>query len=197
MCKRLAVLTMLCALLMNATLSYARELNRSYDWTIKLSTEQVDRYFNYHNSTLRPVDKVDAHYYREDDEKSAVHYEKLWYHEGKSLGLERIAPLGVIQGETVRLRITHKNGKAEPGELKAAADVVMRMWLDSKLNQNAVVVVTMPGQSLQPIADELVRSHKLVIAPSVGVDQDSGNGSTTNLLLQSETDSRKIRMSYL
>ncbi len=201
---RSIVLTALCALLVSAASqatppANGADLNRGYDWTVRLQTEELDRYFDYEKSALEPLDRVYADYYQADDDKSATAYEKMWYHEGKPYGLERLQKLGVTKGETVRLLVTHKSGNATAGETKAAANAILRIWLDAQLNKNALVVVTVPASSLQPIADELVAKHSLVVVPDGGVvaGQEQAINTTMNLLLESEGDGKQIKMAYL
>src|SRR5262249_2474847 len=160
------------------------------DWTVKLKTEELDRYFEYTKSALRPLDKVQADVYQADDEKSAKTYEKMWFHEGKTFGLERLKSFDVTKGETLRVVITHKNAKATPGETKAAANAILRIWLDAQLNKNPLVVVTVPAQSLQPIADELQTKHKLTIMPDEPVidGKEKAIDTTMNLLLEADDE---------
>ncbi|HEY9785478.1 MAG TPA: hypothetical protein V6D17_08765 [Candidatus Obscuribacterales bacterium] len=46
-----------------------------YDWTIDVQTQQLQRQFEYKNSRLRPVDKVNVRYYFQKNVNSSVWYQ--------------------------------------------------------------------------------------------------------------------------
>lgn len=201
--RQLTVLTALCALLLTSIGSTAPPARAAgefhgYDWTVSVETQELERYFDYKKSGLSPLDRIDIDYYPGEDEKSQspTHYQKLWYHDGQPLGLERLQKFGVTQGENITVRITHKGGRAKPGELKAAANAILRIWLDAQLNQNQLGVIKVPGQSLQAIANELVQKQRFVVVPEAR-DVEAPIMSTMTLLLESEADGKKVNLAYL
>jgi hypothetical protein len=190
----------------------AGELDHDYDWTVRVQTEELQDYFDYKNSArksgLFPLDRVYIDFYPGSDEKSAVGYEKLFYHDGRPLGLERLQELSpadgtkkaLTRGDNIRIRVIPKNKQITPGELKAAANAIMRFWLDAYINKNQLAVVDVPDQqSLQAIANELVQKQKFISAPdsTINDDGDTVAKTTMTLLLESESDGQQIHLGYM
>jgi hypothetical protein len=202
MVREIRELTAIWAILLASTVSSipqvhaADDVNRGYDWTVRAETQELERYFEYTNSHLRPLDRIVIDYYPGENEKSSATYEKLWYHDGKPLGLERLQSLGVTRGENICLRITHHNAHPAPGEYKAAANAILRIWLDAHLNKNQLVVVKVPdAQSLDAIKDELtLKQNLIVVAPANAEDPQK---TTMTLLIVSEADGQKVNLAYI
>lgn len=196
------LLTALCTILVSSLTSFiplasaAGDINRGYDWTVKVETEQLERYFEYNNSHLRPFDRISIAYYPGDNEAMSKPYEKMWFHDGKPLGLERAQPFGVTRGENICLTVKHHSAKPTPGEMKAAANTILRVWLDAYVNKNQLVVVKVPnGQSLHGIADELLSKQNLMLMPDSNAEKPVN--STMTLTIVSEEDGQKINLAYL
>jgi hypothetical protein len=198
--RQAQIVTTLCTMLLSSLTSFtpvvsaAADINRGYDWTVKVETEQLERYFEYTNSNLRPFDRTTIQYYPGDNEAMSKAYEKLWFHDGKPLGLERMQPFGVTRGENICLRVKHHSPKPTPGEMKAAANTILRIWLDAYVNKNQLAVVKVPdGQSLHGIADELLKKQNLQLMPDFG---EKPVNSTMTLTIVSEEDGQRINLAY-
>lgn len=200
--RRQAQILTLCTMLLSTftgltpIVKAAPDINRGYDWTVNVETEQLERYFEYRNSNLRPFDRTTVQYYPGDNETMSRAYEKLWFHDGKPLGLERAQPFGVTRGENICLKVKHHSGKPTPGEMKAAANTILRIWLDAYVNKNQLVVVKVPnGQSLHGIADELLAKQNFQLMPDSNAEKPVN--STMTLTIVSEEDGQKVNLAYL
>ena len=141
-----------------------------YDWTIAIQTQKLDRQFQYKNSKLTEIERLDVDYYDKDNVSSPSHvaFESLWYCKGKALGLERFADFSIPKGESMSIYVSHKTQNPSNAELQAAANMVMRAWLLSQINQNAVLTVRVPQQSYSQIVNYLLtEQHMVVTAPAL------------------------------
>jgi hypothetical protein len=169
-----------------------------HDWTVRLSTQQLAQAFSYKGAALFPVDRIDATYYK-NDQSSSVKYEKLWYHAGKPVGLERQGAFGnasgqgIPAGEGVFIEVINKNGMPQDGELKAAANAIMRIWIDAYLNHSPLITVKVPAHSFNSIEGYL-ETQRCVEIPAGNVEQT--RTGTMNFLLISEPKGLKAKMAY-
>lgn len=145
-----------------------------YDWTIAIQTQKLDRQFKYRNSKLTDIERVDVDYYDKDNVNSPNHvvYESLWYNKGKALGLEKFAEFLIPKGESMSIYVSHKTPNPSNEELQAAANMIMRAWLQAQLNQDAVVTVRVPQQSYSQIVNYLITEQHMVVTPPAMPEED-------------------------
>ena len=155
-----------------------------YDYTICITTQHLERQFKFKGSQLEnKIDRLDADVYDKDNEENAAPFKSLWYSQGKPLGLEMFSPLAVEKGHAVCLRIKHKTSSPSDAEMKAAANAILRLWVDARLNQSAVITVKVPGDSFYTIIDDL-RNHGMEAAPELERGLDANE--TMTLLIESD-----------
>jgi hypothetical protein len=171
------------------------EVDKLYDYTICLTTQHLERQFKFKGSQLEDkIDRLDADVYVKDDEENASPYKSMWYAQGKPLGLEMFNQLAVEKGHGVCLRVKHKTAQPSQAEVKAAANAILRMWVDARLNQSAVIVVKVPGDSFYSIIDDL-RNQGMDVAPELELGADSKDSMT--LLIESDSVGQKHqRLTY-
>lgn len=171
------------------------EVDKLYDYTICLTTQHLDRQFKFKGSQLEDkIDRLDADVYVKDDEENASPYKSLWYAQGKPLGLEMFNQLAVEKGHGVCLRVKHKTAQPSQAEVKAAANAILRMWVDARLNQSAVIVVKVPGDSFYSIIDDL-RNQGMAVAPELELGAE-GNDSMTLLIESDSVGQKHQRLTY-
>lgn len=169
------------------------EGNTLYDYTVCLTTQHLERQFKFKGSQLEnKIDRLDVDVYDRDNEQNAAPYESLWYSQGRPLGMELFNKLQVEKGHGVCLKVKHKSSGSDD-EIKAAANAIMRLWVDTRLNQSAVIIVKVPGDSYY-LFIEYLRNHGMTNAPEVE------NGLEVNapmtLLVQSESSGQSQRLAY-
>lgn len=160
-----------------------------YDYTICVTTQHLDRQFKFKGSQMEDkIDRLDANVYDKDNEENSSPYKSLWYSQGKPLGLEMFNHLAVERGHGVCLRVKHKNANPSQAEMKAAANAILRLWVDARLNQSAVVVVKLPGDSFYQIIDDL-RNQGMDVAQKAELGGEIAESMT--LLIESDAVGQK------
>lgn len=166
-----------------------------YDWTVNIQTQHLDRQFQYEGSTLKDkIDRLDVDIYYRDDKSTSTAYESLWYFEGKPLGLELFNKFFVKPGQGVCVSVTHRSNTPSAEEMNAAANAIMRIWVDSQLNQNAVIMVRVPQRSFSSIVSSLQRQG-MVETPNVSPDQLKN--IPKRLYVESEPRGLEQRLNYM
>lgn len=166
-----------------------------YDYTICVTTQHLERQFKFKGSQFEDkVDRLDADVYDKDNADNAAPYKSLWYADGKPMGLEMFNKLAVEKGHGVCLRIKHKTATPSQAEMSEAANAILRLWVDARLNQSAVVVVKVPGDSFYSIVDDL-RTQGMEVAPENQLGADGDDAMT--LLIESDSVGQKHqRLTY-
>ncbi len=143
-------------LVASSNLSGFAKVGDLYDYTICITTQHLERQFKFKGSQFEDkIERLDADVYDKDNEHNAAPYKSIWYSQGKPLGLEMFNRLQVEKGHGVCIRIKHKTANPSQSELKAAANAILRLWVDARLNQSAVIIVKVPGDSFYSIIEDL------------------------------------------
>lgn len=167
-------------------------IQKPYDWTVEIKTEKLERQFEYQGSTLKPVSRANIRYYPMSDEDNKIDYEDVWFHNGKALGLERKHKFELEEGEGVAIKVLHKTESPDQEELKAAADAISLIYLDSYLHRNPVVTVIVKNPVFHDISYAL-QDKQWQPLPDVS---DTALDAQVILYLQSEDGSSKQTFKY-
>ncbi|MBX9686982.1 MAG: hypothetical protein K2X27_09785 [Candidatus Obscuribacterales bacterium] len=190
-------MTFVLVLLLLNTGNAAKSANEDtfYDYTICVTTQHLERQFKFKGSQFEnKIERLDADVYDKDNEQNSVPYKSLWYWQGKPLGLEMFKHLPVERGHGVCLRIKHKTSNPSEAEKKAAANAILRLWVDARLNQSAVITVKVPGDSFYSIIENL-RLQGMDVAAEAKDGEDINESMT--LLIESEAIGQKHqRLAY-
>lgn len=177
---------------LTASAGHAQE-HKLYDWTVCITTQHLERQFKFKESRFEnKVDRLDADIYYLDHENEANPYESLWYCDGKPLGLELFNRFSVEKGHGICIRVKHKNGDPEESEMKAAANAILRVWVDARLNQSASFVVKVPASSFYQIVDELRMQGMTRLQNPTDITVND----PLTLLVQAESSGASERMVY-
>ncbi len=131
----------------------ADHIDRPFDWTVRIETQELPTQFQYAGCRLFPVVKTHVTYFKTHDESHTmdenhpVKYEDMWFHGEKPLGLERLHKFEVERGDAVSIEVTHKEGTGTASEYQAASNAILRLILESNLNANSVATVKLPEGS--------------------------------------------------
>ncbi len=197
MLRQMKALGMLIALALStaaSTIPTYADQGPLYDWTVSIRTQHLERQFKYAGSKISDkVDRLDADIYDRDNEKNARPYESLWYFEGKPLGLELFNRFFVERAHGVCIRITHKTATPAESELRAAANAILRVWVDAQINQSASFIVKVPSNSFYTIISYLQN-----MGMERGAELPPEQLATTpmTLLVQSELPGQEQRLTY-
>lgn len=172
----------------SSNMSSLADIDELYDYTICITTQHLERQFKFKGSMLEnKVDRLDADVYDKDNEGNAAAYKSLWYSEGKPLGLEMFNRLAVERGRGVCLKIKHKTQNPSQAEMRAAANAILRLWVDARLNQSAVIIVKVPGDSFYSIIEDLRNQGMEPAAPV----QNGTENNPMSLLIESDSAGQK------
>lgn len=161
------------------------------DWVLKVETEELPRQFRYQGSNLEKVAKVNVSYFHENDPKAIKPYERVYYHNGKPIGLERLGQLGLTPTQSVVIKVSHKAGSGSEEE-KATANILWRLGLDVSHNHNALISTVLPLSSFDGIAREL----EAIGFRSSKVENEQANNAKSLLALESEPAGRSKKLFY-
>lgn len=132
------------------------QVDKPYDWVFQIETRRLERQFEYANSKLNPIEKLEVVWYPTKDENKKTNYQYMYYHDGKPYGLEKLNKLDIDEGDGVAIEVKHKDNSPTEAEKKAAANAIFRLALDSYLHKNPLVAVKVPVDSFNSISDRLI-----------------------------------------
>lgn len=162
-----------------------------YEWLVTIQTEELPYQLNYAGSQLTPVVEVQISYARADGSQDTK-YETLWFCRGKALGLEREQLLDVGPGQSVAIRVIHKTKIPKSYDFKAAANSILRLFLDVRASCNMLQTVIVPKDSFSPITDELSNEHFSVFYAPLDIPYQIA----CPLFIQDEDDKQTQTMCY-
>lgn len=158
-------------------------VERPYEWTIEIDTQQLKQQFQYNSSELKELVKAKLFYYKVANEEEKTDYQDLWYAKAKSLGMERHHKLEIDQGDAIAIKVKHLGEYTSYDEQRAAGKAVVKTILDANLNKNMVATIKVPLTSFTTIASEL-QNYQFSPAPGGGADMPID--SDINLFMESE-----------
>jgi hypothetical protein len=111
-----------------------------------LTAERVPNYLKYSDSKLTPVVRVKVAYREIDKNRNnrEVQYEEYWYADGNPVGLVRHCQF-VPHGCQIMLRVNQQ--QIETSEMEPLANALVRLYLDTNLNDNVLYSCIVPDQS--------------------------------------------------
>lgn len=166
-----------------------------YDWVIKIETRQLQRQFDYKNSALNPVEKLEVSWHPSDKKDEITKYQYMWYHEGKPLGMEKFRKLDITEGEGVAIQIVHKDDSPSMAEKRAAANAALRLAVDTYLHRNPVAAIKVPLDSFDAVSNHLmILGFHDAKEDGGGIDFEPSVQSDMTLHLYSEPDGKSITL---
>jgi len=133
-------------------------LDQRFDWVIYLEPKELEHYLVYPSSGLGPVTDVRMTYrvnprLAANHVDSTLHYEDLWYHEGRPVGCRRFGKLNIQSGWQGAICISdadsgHQNTPAE-------ANAIVRLILEINLLNCNVTAVLVPSSMVSPLCDAM------------------------------------------
>jgi len=133
-------------------------LARTYDWIISIETEKLSGFLDQKNSTLKPIVKATVSF-KPASGGATTKFEELFYRNWIALGMRRYKPLSLGISDQVAIVVTHKQGQATQEETSAAANAILRVFVDAYLKGNAVTNVIVPESSLSAIVQNLKQAN--------------------------------------
>jgi hypothetical protein len=137
------------------------QANPAYNWLITIETEFLNKHFDFDGTALKSLVETSISTAATNGAGTAYGYEDMWYCNGKPYGLERYGALSITPGDGVAIEVVHSTNQPALAEIKAAADAILRMLVDARLNHNIVHVVIVPANSFQSILAEL-QNHNFI-----------------------------------
>lgn len=170
----------------------AEGLDRTYDWIITIETEKLKGFLDQKKSTLKPIIKATISY-KPGTGGAPTKFEELFYRNWIALGMRRYKPLSLGNSDQVAIVVTHKHSQSTPEETNAAANAIVRLFVDAYLKGNAVTNVIVPDASLGQIVQNLKQAN---FYPGNDDTPDQPNFSSLVLHLESTSGANKQTMFY-
>ncbi len=114
----------------------------------------VEGQFEHESFNMHSVVKASIFAFKPGDDLHKIGYERLWFHDGKAIGVEKRNNLDVKPGSAIAIRVLQTSAPTSQ-ETKASANVVMRLVLDTLIHKNEVAGVTVPANTFSAILQEL------------------------------------------
>jgi hypothetical protein len=138
--------------------SPARAGWQPYDWLVTIDVKAFPDQLRYTGSTLNPLVKAYISYAKFDGSNQNK-YETIWFCRGKAYGLERVAPLSIDRGAGVGIRVNFKSRTPGPSDFKAAAQSILRTYLDVRLNKDSVQTAIVPDDYFSDVITAMGDEH--------------------------------------
>jgi hypothetical protein len=163
-------------------------LVRGYACVVEIETEEVEDYMTFPGSQLGPVTKATVSYHLNDDDSGdqsgIVKYEVLWYGSRDPLGCQVFHPLAVREGTDTQIVLRSKESSPRSLEMEAAANALVRVYLDLAFRSALVNSVSLGDASLGPVVSALARENFIaddssgrLIDPSIVLPIQAPDGS--------------------
>lgn len=133
-------------------------LQQQCDWAMYVDVQDVQHYLNYTGSQLHPLSKVRVTFramsrLNPSAAGDAQTYEKLWYYQGKPIGLRRLLQPAIAtnsQGILVLAPVDSDSNHAQ-----AVADTLVRLYVDIQLRNANTIMVLVSDENFNQIAQAL------------------------------------------
>jgi len=135
-----------------------------YDDVLEIQSEELSNYLNFAASKMKPIVKVTVSCYcdtKNNHSPQSIPYEDLWFRGGDPIGSKQMRSLPVPEQDQVAVLIKPRLKALSEAEIAACASALVRLRLALSLNRNAVVVVRIPGQSMDGFVAELRKQNFL------------------------------------
>lgn len=156
--QSLKLFAVICVFHLSCVPTFSEGLERTYDWIISIETEKLSGYLDQKRSTLKPIVKATVTY-KAGVGGATIKFEELFYNNWIALGMRRYRALSLGNSDQVAIIVTHKQGPSTPEETSAAANAILRVFVDAYLKGNAVTNIIVPEASLSPIVQNLKQAN--------------------------------------
>lgn len=133
-------------------------LEHTYDWVVEIETQKMDSYLDFPGSQLTPAIRAAITYAKnsgEGDSSETCKYEDLYYGHHATIGLRRFQKLPFHDGEQVAIVVKDKDDYISADDGRAAANALLRVFLDAYAQGSATTEIKIPDQSLPHIVGAL------------------------------------------
>lgn len=120
---------------------------------LQAKVTSVDREFEHESFKMHSVVKASVFAFKPGDDQNKIGYERFWFHDGKAIGVEKRSNLDLPAGAAVQIHVLQTSLSSQ--QTKAAANVVMRLVLDTLIHKREVAGVTVSANAFSAISQEL------------------------------------------
>lgn len=161
-----------------------------YKYLITIELVETDE-LNYDGSPLAPVTEAliscsDA------DGSNEYAYETIWYCKGQAYGLERHGDLEFGAGQPVAIKVVHKDQAPIQADFDAAANAIIRMFLDVNAGSNVFLYASVPDDSIAGIVASFSNEHFYAYTQEV----DRPYQLSALMLIKNESGTSKTSVCY-
>ena len=120
---------------------------------LQAKVTSVDKEFEHESFKMHSVVKASVFAFKPGDDQNKIGYERFWFHDGKAIGVEKRNNLDCPPGSAVQIHVLQTSLSSQ--QTKAAANVVMRLVLDTLIHKREVAGVTVAANAFSAISQEL------------------------------------------
>ena len=120
---------------------------------LQAKVTSVDKEFEHESFKMHSIVKASVFAFKPGDDQNKIGYERFWFHDGKAIGVEKRNNLDVPAGSAVQIHVVQTSLSSQ--QTKAAANVVMRLVLDTLIHKREVAGVTVSANAFSAISQEL------------------------------------------
>ncbi len=120
---------------------------------LQAKVTSVDKEFEHESFKMHSVVKASVFAFKPGDDQNKIGYERFWFHDGKAIGEEKRNNLDLPPGSAVQIHVLQTSLSSQ--QTKAAANVVMRLVLDTLIHKREVAGVTVSANTFSAICQEL------------------------------------------
>jgi hypothetical protein len=130
-----------------------------YQWLITINTKSAPNVFNYPGANLTPVSEAAVTVCAATAGAQPAAYETFWGAKGKPLAQERSGALGIPAGQSVAFSIVHDASSPDFTQTQLGVDALLRTFLDTQINSNQVLYVTVPTDTYSDVVNALIQQN--------------------------------------
>lgn len=120
---------------------------------LQAKVTSVDKEFEHESFKMHSVVKASVFAFKPGDDQNKIGYERFWFHDGKAIGVEKRNDLDLPAGAAIQIHVVQTSLSSQ--QTKAAANVVMRLVLDTLIHKREVAGVTVSANTFAAISQEL------------------------------------------
>lgn len=134
---------------------------RAYDDVIKLTCEEKPNYLNFPSVKLTPIVKVNVSCLcntKQNHYAPEAKYQELWFHKANPISCKHFTSFPIKERHEIGIFLNNDR-RLSDAELTALASTLVRLRLETAINQNMIVTVRVPNESFERLKLELQKQN--------------------------------------
>ncbi|CAN5601078.1 hypothetical protein BH10CYA1_BH10CYA1_11340 [soil metagenome] len=155
---------------------------------LQAKVTSVDKEFEHESFKIHSVVKASVFAFKPGDDQNKIGYERFWFHDGKAIGVEKRNNLDLPPGAVVQIHVLQSSLSSQ--QTKAAANVVMRLVLDTLIHKREVAGVTVSANTFSAISEELQFRNGHILPEGLDPPRDA------HVIFQLNADAANMKQTF-